>query len=237
MDMTKFVGSVGPSAPDDHTLTSSGQCLRHGFSNDAGVSHTAPGVCYRSYRPHETTPLSARHLNADGRNACCHSCDEIKTEGRIWKTAVHRVRLSHAHWLAWALLPLTLPVRVRRDLGVGIVVFVMAENETFDYIVVGGGTAGCVLASRLSERQPELSVLVVEAGPDVKGRAHVDKPLEAALLTGSDIDWSYKTVPQTHLDGKSRFHSSAKALSGGVVLNAGKNDCATMNLQTETKNS
>ncbi|KAK4691158.1 hypothetical protein P7C71_g5782, partial [Lecanoromycetidae sp. Uapishka_2] len=94
-------------------------------------------------------------------------------------------------------------------------------NTTYDYIVIGGGTAGCVLASRLLERQPSLSVLVIEAGSDITNHPHVFKPLEAALLHFSDIDFRYFTVPQKHLDNKPRYVCGVKALSGAITINAG----------------
>ena len=94
-------------------------------------------------------------------------------------------------------------------------------NTSYDFIIIGGSTAGCVLASRFLERQPFFSVLLIEAGPDVTLYFHVNKPLEGALLHGTDIDWNYLTVPQNHLDGKPRYNCGAKALSGGVVLNSG----------------
>ena len=63
-----------------------------------------------------------------------------------------------------------------------------------DFIIVGGGTAGCVLASRLRQRRPSLSVLLIEAGPDVTGHPHVEDPAEAGLLHFSDLDWKYFTA-------------------------------------------
>ena len=91
----------------------------------------------------------------------------------------------------------------------------------YDYIIVGGGTAGCVVASRLLERQSSLSILVIEAGADITNHPHIYKPLEGAHLHFSDIDFKYFTVPQKHLDNKPRYVCGVKALSGAVAINAG----------------
>jgi choline dehydrogenase-like flavoprotein len=97
----------------------------------------------------------------------------------------------------------------------------MAIDASYDYIIIGGGTAGCVLASRLLERRSSLSILVVEAGGDITNHPHVYKPLEASHLHFSDIDFKYFTVPQKHLDNKPRYVCGVKALSGAIAINAG----------------
>ena len=98
----------------------------------------------------------------------------------------------------------------------------MADNDLlYDFLIIGGGTAGCVLASRLLERQPTLSILIIEAGGDVTNHPHIYPPLEAAHLHFSDIDFKYFTVPQKHLDNKPRYVVGVKALSGAIAINAG----------------
>ncbi|KAI4195784.1 MAG: hypothetical protein LQ350_006978 [Teloschistes chrysophthalmus] len=94
-------------------------------------------------------------------------------------------------------------------------------NSSHDYIIIGGGTAACVLASRLLEHNSSLSVVVMEAGSDVTDHPHIYKPLEAAKLHFSDIDYKYFTTPQVHLDGKPRYACGVKALSGAVAINSG----------------
>src|SRR5260370_21955794 len=72
--------------------------------------------------------------------------------------------------------------------------------DEFDYVVVGCGAAGCVLASRLTA-DPGTSVLVLEAGPgDIP--AEVSQPSAWFRLLGSDADWGYESVPQPGLGGR-----------------------------------
>ena len=92
----------------------------------------------------------------------------------------------------------------------------MTTEEEYDYVIVGGGTAGSVLANRLSE-DPDVSVLVLEAGGSFVP-ANVDRaPLWYTLL-GSAVDWGYQTVPQPGLGGRQVYEPRGKLPGGSSNL-------------------
>jgi choline dehydrogenase len=88
---------------------------------------------------------------------------------------------------------------------------------THDYIIVGGGTAGCVLAARLSQ-DPGVRVLLLEAGP-ATGPAAVSDPSKWATLWGTQVDWASKTVPQAGAGGRISAWPRGKILGGSSAIN------------------
>jgi choline dehydrogenase len=89
--------------------------------------------------------------------------------------------------------------------------------EHFDYIVVGGGTAGCVLASRLSQ-DPDARVLLLEAGAARPTRAMAD-PTAWFTLAGTSVDWAYRTTPQSGTDHAVHAWPRGKVLGGSSGIN------------------
>lgn len=82
----------------------------------------------------------------------------------------------------------------------------MAET-TFDYIIVGGGTSGLVLANRLSEN-PEVKVLVLEAGKSYLGDPRISMPAGWPALLETEADWNFKIIPQVSYESQFCLYSS-----------------------------
>ena len=95
----------------------------------------------------------------------------------------------------------------------------MAAGLEVDYVIVGAGSAGCVLAARLSE-DPAVSVLVLEAGPEDRGwKIHMPAALTYNLMNDR-VNWHYSTEPQAHMDGRRLYWPRGRVLGGSSSLNA-----------------
>ena len=93
----------------------------------------------------------------------------------------------------------------------------MSGTATYDYVIVGAGSAGCVLANRLTARGHR--VLLLEAGgPDRRWSIHV--PAAFRALFGTDVDWSYATEPQSELAGRRVRVIRGRTLGGSSSVNA-----------------
>jgi choline dehydrogenase len=94
----------------------------------------------------------------------------------------------------------------------------LIPDETFDYVIVGAGSAGCVLANRLTAN-PSIRVLLLEAGGSDK-RQEITIPAAFSKLFKSEADWNYQTTPQPGLAGRSIYWPRGKVLGGSSSLNA-----------------
>ena len=87
----------------------------------------------------------------------------------------------------------------------------------YDYIVIGAGSAGCVVANRLTE-DPDTTVLLLEAGnPDTKPEIQI--PAECINLIGTEVDWSYFSEPEPYLNDRKILCSRGKVVGGSSSIN------------------
>ena len=94
----------------------------------------------------------------------------------------------------------------------------LSENAEFDYVVVGAGSAGCVLANRLSADARNQVLLVEAGGRDNLLNIHI--PLFVArLLMDERVTWPFKTEPQTHLNGKQQLWVRGRVIGGSSSIN------------------
>ena len=92
------------------------------------------------------------------------------------------------------------------------------QSDRFDYIVVGAGSAGCVVARRLSDR-PDLNVLLLEAGPEPTGFWQRVPAGMAKMFGPNPFNWSYTTEPEPALDARRVFWPRGKTLGGSSAIN------------------
>ncbi len=92
--------------------------------------------------------------------------------------------------------------------------------ERYDYVIVGGGSAGCALANRLSA-DPGTTVLVLEAGrSDYRIDPFIHMPAALPIPIGNRLyDWKYETDPEPHMGGRRVFHARGKVLGGSSSIN------------------
>ncbi len=89
----------------------------------------------------------------------------------------------------------------------------------YDYLIVGAGSAGCVLANRLTE-DPEISVLIIEAGDNDDNPTIHDDPNAFFTLLGTAVDWAYMTEEEPSLNNRKLPWPRGKVLGGSSSLNA-----------------
>jgi choline dehydrogenase len=87
-----------------------------------------------------------------------------------------------------------------------------------DFIIIGGGSAGCALAARLTEK-PDVSVLVLEAGPK-DTNPYIHMPVGFYKMTAGPLTWGIKTAPQRYANNREIPYAQARVLGGGGSINA-----------------
>src|SRR3954469_403925 len=92
--------------------------------------------------------------------------------------------------------------------------------SSYDFIIVGGGSAGCALANRLSA-DPSNKVLVLEAGrSDYKWDVFIPRPPALTSRIGSKFyDWGYRSEPEPHMNRRRISHARGKVLGGSSSIN------------------
>ncbi|WP_370302402.1 choline dehydrogenase [Pseudooceanicola sp.] len=91
-------------------------------------------------------------------------------------------------------------------------------TQSWDYVIVGGGSAGCVLASRLSE-DPQTRVLLLEAGPEDRSIWLKMPAGMSRVVWGKEYSWAFTSEPEPHLGGRRLGHPRGKVLGGSSSIN------------------
>ncbi|EJD42607.1 alcohol oxidase [Auricularia subglabra TFB-10046 SS5] len=95
----------------------------------------------------------------------------------------------------------------------------VAASSSYDFIVVGGGTAGLALSARLSKLLPKSKILVIEAGPAAPDEPGINIPGLDGSTFNSRFDWNMTTIPQPDVDSRQLAHPRGHVLGGSSALN------------------
>ncbi|KAK3110190.1 hypothetical protein LTR53_015778 [Teratosphaeriaceae sp. CCFEE 6253] len=98
---------------------------------------------------------------------------------------------------------------------------------SYDFIVVGGGTAGIAVATRVSQGLPNSSILIIEAGPDGRNNSNIYIPGHKGVL-GTVYDWNFTTTPQPGANNRVITQNRGRVLGGSSALNLLSWDRATV---------
>jgi choline dehydrogenase-like flavoprotein len=90
-------------------------------------------------------------------------------------------------------------------------------SPSYDFVIVGGGTSGLVVANRLSEM--DFTVAVIEAGDSVLNNVNVSAVTGYGRAFGTQIDWAYETEDQTYAGGSKQIVRAGKAIGGTSTIN------------------
>ncbi|KAM0257944.1 hypothetical protein ACHAQJ_004102 [Trichoderma viride] len=93
-----------------------------------------------------------------------------------------------------------------------------ALSQEYDYIVVGAGTCGLLLANRLSQ-DPNVTVAIIDPGADERNNSNVVNPLAWLALAGTSVYWNYSSTPQTSLGGRVLEYDGGRGIGGSSLIN------------------
>lgn len=92
---------------------------------------------------------------------------------------------------------------------------------SYDIVIIGGGTAGCVLAARLAAAVPDWQILLLEAGPNNNDDANVSTPLTSRRMFGKqEYDWCFQSTPQPGLHGRVIEQTRGRMIGGSSAINS-----------------
>jgi choline dehydrogenase-like flavoprotein len=117
--------------------------------------------------------------------------------------------IATSHFRTWAIV-LATPVLLATNSA--------ASKPEFDFIIIGGGTAGLTLANRLTEL-PQIAVAVIEAGGEAFKNPNVTDPNSFTAALGTQVDWQYKSINQTYAGGQKIAYHGGKAIGGTSAIN------------------
>ena len=92
------------------------------------------------------------------------------------------------------------------------------KKKEYDYIIIGAGSAGCVLAARLTENSSANVLLLEAGGPDTAREIRIPAAFSKLFKTG--VDWNYSTEPEPHLNNRKLYWPRGKVLGGSSSINA-----------------
>jgi hypothetical protein len=149
-------------------------------------------------------PFRAKHLDTDSSSyICIHPFATVMASSGLSPASMLLIFIA-----LFISISNAFPARSSKRQDVG----------SYDFIIVGGGTAGLTLAARLSEDETN-SVLVLEAGGRPDAVASYRTPGADQQVLGSPIDWAFGTLPQPGLNGRQLIYNQGRCLGGSSAIN------------------
>ncbi|KND87477.1 Glucose oxidase [Tolypocladium ophioglossoides CBS 100239] len=168
------------------------------------------------------------HVRPNGPFTTAHA-DSAVTQGYIFvpgaTQGLHASNASSPNWKT-TLLKQTTPLEADDKMHSALfwsALLALAASppchaESFDYIIVGAGTSGLVLANRLSQ-DPSVAVAVIDPGADQRGNPTVRNPAVWPQLLKTPVNWAYQSVPQANASGRVIEYDAGKGIGGTSLIN------------------